>query len=164
MYVLFLAQEANVKGMELEKEISQKKFKSEFQKASLNLMFTSSWLVNRHKDFFKPFGITPQQYNVLRILRGSYPNSMSTSDIKSRMLDKNSDVSRIVDRITLKAWAEKKVRLSDRRLVDVQISNEGLELLEAMDAQMDTIDQSLGQLNQEEAKKLNQLLDKVRNN
>ena len=107
MYVLFLAQEANVKGMELEKEISQKKFKSEFQKASLNLMFTSSWLVNRHKDFYKPFGITPQQYNVLRILRGSYPNSMSTSDIKSRMLDKNSDVSRIVDRITLKAWAEK---------------------------------------------------------
>ena len=150
--------------MELEKEISQDKFKSEFQKASLNLIFTSGWLMNRHKDFFKPFGITPQQYNVLRILRGSHPNNMSTSDIKSRMLDKNSDVSRIVDRITLKKWANKKVRLSDRRLVDVKISDAGLKLLAEMDRHMDIIDQSLGQLSTEEAKTLNQLLDKIRTN
>ncbi|MEM7108174.1 MAG: MarR family transcriptional regulator [Bacteroidota bacterium] len=148
--------------MELEKEISQKKFKSEFQKASLNLIFTSSWLINRHKDFFKPFGITPQQYNVLRILRGSFPDSLSTSDIKSRMLDKNSDVSRIVDRITLKSWAEKKVRLSDRRLVDVKISDKGLELLDVMDQHMDIIDTSLGQLSANDAKELNILLDKIR--
>ncbi|MEM6524821.1 MAG: MarR family transcriptional regulator [Bacteroidota bacterium] len=148
--------------MELEKEISQKSFKSEFQKASLNLIFTSSWLINKHKDFFKPFGITPQQYNVLRILRGSFPKSLSTSDIKSRMLDKNSDVSRIVDRITVKDWAEKKVRLSDRRLVDVQISGRGLELLEAMDGHMNILDQSLGQLSTEDARALNTLLDKIR--
>ncbi len=149
--------------MELAKEISQKKFKTEFQKASLNLIFTSSWLVNKHKDFFRPFGITPQQYNVLRILRGSFPNSLSTSDIKSRMLDKNSDVSRIVDRITIKNWAEKKIRLSDRRLVDVIISDNGLSLLEEMDNHMDIIDQSLGNLSAEDARILNDLLDKIRN-
>ena len=72
--------------MKIEDEIHQKVFKNEWQKATLNLIFTASWLGNKHKDFFKPFGITQQQYNVLRILRGSHPKSISTSVIKTRML------------------------------------------------------------------------------
>ena len=79
------------------------------------------------------------------------------------MLDKNSDVSRIVDRITIKNWAEKKIRLSDRRLVDVIINDNGLSLLEEMDNHMDIIDQSLGNLSAEDARILNDLLDKIRN-
>ena len=67
--------------MHIEEEIHQKKFRSEVQKATINLLFTSNWLTNRHKDFFKAFSLTPQQYNVLRILRGQHPGSISTSAI-----------------------------------------------------------------------------------
>ncbi len=148
--------------MEFEKEIHQEQFKSEFHKASLNLIFTSGWLVNQHKEFFKPYGITPQQYNVLRILRGSFPKSISTSDIKERMMDKNSDASRIVSRITSKGWASKKISNTDRRLVDVIISQKGLDLLSEMDENMKKVELSLGGLSKEDAKTLNTLLDKVR--
>ena len=148
--------------MKIEDEIHQKVFKNEWQKATLNLIFTSSWLGNQHKEFFKPFGITQQQYNVLRILRGSHPKSISTSVIKTRMLDKNSDASRIVDRLTSKGLAIKKTCPSDRRLVDVTISAKGLQLLEVMDRQVDELDGRLGALTEKDAKLLNQLLDKLR--
>lgn len=148
--------------MRIEEEISQKQFRNELQKASLNLLFTSGWLSNRHKELFKPFGITPQQYNVLRILRGSLPKTMSTSEIKSRMLDRNSDVSRIVDRLNLKGWVQKKPCPKDRRLVDVIISDEGLGLLKRMESQVEGLENSLGKLSEEEANQLNSLLDKIR--
>lgn len=148
--------------MNIEEEIQQKKFKSERQKATINLMFTSGWLVNKHKEFFKPFGITNQQYNVLRILRGQHPKSISTCVIKERMLDRNSDVSRIVDRLTLKGWVNKTTCPNDRRLVDVVISPEGLELLKTMDSAIDKLDEQLGSLTEKDAKLLNELLDRMR--
>ncbi len=148
--------------MKIEDEIHQKVFKNEWQKATLNLIFTASWLGHKHKEFFKPFGITQQQYNVLRILRGSHPKSISTSVIKTRMLDKNSDASRIVDRLTAKDLVLKKTCPSDRRLVDVTISGKGLRLLEVMDTKIDALDNGLGSLTEKEAKVLNQLLDKLR--
>lgn len=147
--------------MHIEEEIHQKKFRSEVQKATINLLFTSNWLTNRHKDFFKGFGLTPQQFNVLRILRGQHPGSISTSEIKARMLDKNSDASRIVDRLTLKGWVTKKICPDDRRLVDVTISGDGLNLLERMDADTNALDESLG-LTEADAEQLNLLLDKMR--
>ena len=94
--------------MRIEDEIQQKAFRSELQKVTINLMFTAGWLNNKQRDFFKPFKITPQQYNVLRILRGQYPKQISTSSIKERMLDKNSDASRIVDRLFVKNLVSKK--------------------------------------------------------
>ncbi len=148
--------------MRIEDEIHQKKFKSVWQKATLNIIFTAGWISNRHKDYFKPYGITPQQFNVLRILRGSHPESISTSVIKERMLDKNSDASRIVDRLTVKGLVKKRACPSDRRLVDVSISDEGLKLLEVMDEPMDKMDGKLGALTEAEADLLNQLLDKLR--
>jgi DNA-binding MarR family transcriptional regulator len=147
--------------MKIEEEIHQKKFRSEVQKATINLLFTSSWLTNKHKDFFKAYGLTPQQFNVLRILRGQYPATISTSEIKARMLDKNSDASRIVDRLTLKAWVTKKECPDDRRLVDVAISEDGLNLLERMDKETNNLDQSLG-LTESDAILLNELLNKIR--
>ncbi|MEQ8242217.1 MarR family transcriptional regulator [Fulvivirga sp.] len=147
--------------MRIEEEIHQKKFRSELQKATINLLFTSNWLTNRHKDFFKLYGLTPQQFNVLRILRGQYPGSISTSEIKARMLDKNSDASRIVDRLTLKGWVTKKVCPDDRRLVDVTINDDGLNLLTRMDADTNALDESLG-LSESDAKQLSLLLDKMR--
>jgi len=82
--------------MKIEEEIKQTKFRNPHHKATLNLLYTASWLEGRNKDFFKPFGITNQQFNILRILRGQHPNKISGTEIKDRMLDRNSDVSRVV--------------------------------------------------------------------
>ncbi len=147
--------------MKIEDEINQKEFISESQKATINLIFTSSWLMNKHKEFFKVYGLTPQQFNVLRILRGQHPGSISTAEIKSRMLDKNSDASRIVDRLTLKAFVTKMICPKDRRLVDVTISKDGLNLLKRMDKKITELDNELG-ISETEAIQLNNLLDKIR--
>jgi DNA-binding MarR family transcriptional regulator len=65
----------------------------------INLLYTASWLQSKQQDFFKPYGITAQQFNILRILKGQHPKSISATEIKLRMLDKNSDVSRLLDRL-----------------------------------------------------------------
>ncbi len=147
--------------MRIEEEIKQHKFRNERQKATVNLLFTTNWLNNKHKDFFKEYGLTNQQFNVLRILRGQQPNSISTCDIKSRMLDKNSDASRIVDRLTLKGWVKKTENPKDRRLVDVVISKAGLALLKRMDAAIDKLEEDIV-LTDQEAETLNKLLNKMR--
>lgn len=148
--------------MKIEEEIHQKEFKSPFQKATINLLFTANWLSNYHKSHFKPYGITSQQYNVLRILRGSFPKTISTSDIKKRMIDKNSDASRIIDRLSLKGLVHKANCPSDRRLVDLKISDKGLELLTEIDTQVVELEKSLGGLSVDEAEQLSLLLDKLR--
>jgi MarR family 2-MHQ and catechol resistance regulon transcriptional repressor len=148
--------------MKIEEEIHQKKFRSEFQKATINLIYTTNWLLNRHKQFLSQFDITQQQFNVLRILRGQYPESISTSAIRERMLDRSSDASRIVDRIHRQGLVEKSVCLADKRLVDVRISQKGLDLLAKIDLKNDEMDHLLGDLNEEEARQLNHLLDRIR--
>lgn len=151
-------------SMRIEEEIHQKKFKSEFQKATVNLIYTNNWLTTNQKRFLGEYGITLQQYNVLRILRGQFPESISTSAIRERMLDRSSDASRIVDRIHKQSLVEKKVRPTDKRLVDVRISDKGLKLLEKIDQRAEELEKGLGNLSTEEAKELNRLLDKVRSN
>ncbi|MEO0897635.1 MAG: MarR family transcriptional regulator [Bacteroidota bacterium] len=116
----------------------------------------------RQKDLFKPYGVTSQQFNVLRILRGSYPEPISTSDIRERMLDKMSDVSRIVDRLVKKNLVSRRTCKSDKRLVDVLITEKGLELLKDMDNVQIMGDQAMSNLSTEEAETLNELLDKLR--
>lgn len=110
----------------------------------------------------EPFDITMQQYNVLRILRGSHPEPISTQEIRRRMLDKMSDVSRIVDRLILKKLVSKRVCDSDKRLVDVTISEEGLSLLSKMEAYELEMDHIINSISEEEAAELNRLLDKMR--
>lgn len=150
--------------MKLEDAIKQNNpFKSVRQKAIVNIFFTSNWLSNLHKEVFKPYDITPQQYNVLRILRGQHPNPISTSLIRERMLDRMSDVSRIVDRLVKKKLVIRKTCLSDKRLVDVLISKEGLNLLSEIDDRTGTIEGLLSGITEEEAALLSDLLDKVRN-
>lgn len=147
--------------MGIEEEIKQIKFRSEKQKATINLLYTAGWISNSHKHFFKEFGITPQQFNVLRILRGQHPKSISTSDIKARMMDKNSDVSRIVDRLAAKHWISKTTCPKDKRLVDVIITDKGMSLLAGMDSTVDELDDVIS-LTNDEAAQLNHLLDKLR--
>jgi DNA-binding MarR family transcriptional regulator len=148
--------------MKLEDEIKQKKFKNEFQKLAVNLIYTHGWLVSQQSQTFQKFGITGIQYNILRILRGQHPNPTSVSLIRERMLDKQSDVSRLVERMRVKGFVERKICPNDRRKADVLITAEGLNLLskvDKLDAQFNSI---FNELNENEAKKINTLLDKMR--
>jgi DNA-binding MarR family transcriptional regulator len=145
----------------LEKDISQTNFRNEFQKGIINLIYTYNWMNEKMKKVFDKEGITGQQFNILRILRGA-GKPISTLQIRERMLDKMSDTSRIVDRLVLKGLAQKTICKNDKRLVDVSISIKGRKLLEKMDQFDQEMDAIFGNLSQAEAKTLNKLLDKIR--
>lgn len=147
--------------MGIEKDIQQQNFRNEFQKAAVNIIFSAGWLNERIKTWLETEDITPQQYNILRILRGS-KTPMSTLQIRERMLDKMSDTSRIVERLQKKGMVEKKICPSDKRLVDVVISKKGVTLLEKLDRRNGELDSLLQPLSAEEAQTLNALLDKMR--
>lgn len=153
----------SIEEMSLEEDIKQEKgFKSQHHKAVVNIMYTDGWIRGTLNGMLKPYGLTNQQYNVLRILRGSNPEPLSTSSIRDRMLDKMSDASRIVDRLFKKGLVERKTCSADKRLVDVYITKEGLKLLDLMDVAMDEFNASLGSITEEEAEALNTILDKLR--
>ena len=147
--------------MSIEKDIQQQAFRNEYQKATVNIIFSSNWLQEKVKTFLDPEDITPQQYNILRILKGS-KKPMSTLQIRERMLDKMSDTSRIVERMQKKGLVNKEICPTDKRLVDVVISEDGIQLLAKLDAHNEVLDNILDKLSVEEAKLLNYLLDKIR--
>lgn len=148
--------------MGIEQDIKQAKFRNFHQKAGINLLYTISWIRDRTKVVFESEDITPQQFNILRILRGSFPQPLSTLQIRERMLDKMSDTSRIVDRLIVKGLVKKLTCKQDRRLVDVIISDKGKKLLERLDLRQDEIDGVLKNLSDKEAAQLSDLLDKIR--
>jgi DNA-binding MarR family transcriptional regulator len=147
--------------MSIEKDIQQTKFRNEYQKSSVNLIFTYNWLMQQFKSIIEKADITPQQFNILRILRGA-GQPLSTLQIRQRMLDKMSDTSRIVDRLVLKQLVQKVVCESDRRLVDVTITEAGLLMLDQLDQHQEEMDAIFHNLSEEEASQLNALLDKIR--
>ncbi len=148
--------------MSIDKDIKQQRqFRNEHHKAQVNLLYSSNWLMECIKKFLQSEDITPQQYNILRILRGS-GKPLSTLQIRERMLDKMSDTSRIVDRLLKKELVEKKTSKADKRLVDVTISNNGLQVLERLDNKNASLDGIMFNLSHDEAKTLNDLLDKLR--
>jgi DNA-binding MarR family transcriptional regulator len=147
--------------LSLEKDISQASFRNDYQKAIINLIYTYNWMNEKMKKVFDSEGVTAQQYNILRILRGA-GKPISTLQIRERMLDKMSDTSRIVDRLVLKGLAKKNVCKDDKRLVDVSISTKGKALLEKIDLYEKDMDAIVGNLTDAEAKTLNKLLDKIR--
>lgn len=148
--------------MGLEKDIKQQHFTSENQKLIINLVFTNNWLIEKIRDFLSAEDITLQQFNILRILRGSDPQPLSTLVIRERMLDKMSDTSRIVDRLLLKGLVDKKTCPSDKRLVDISITEEGKKVLAKIDQNEKEMMAVIANLNEEEMKILNGLLDKMR--
>ncbi len=149
--------------MKIEKEIHQAKFINEHQKLLLNIIFTNGWLVNKMKFFFDTADVTMQQYNILRILRGA-KEPISTLQIRDRMLDKMSDTSRIVDRLVIKKLVKKTINKLDKRLVCVTITAKGQTLLTKMDSKEMELVNITASLNATEAKQLNKLLDKIRDN
>lgn len=148
--------------MGIDKDIHQNKFRNDRHKAMVNLLFTYGWTIERLKLFVSEEGITHQQFNILRILRGNHPMPLSTLTIRERMIDKMSDTSRIVDRLLSKGLVRKVICKKDRRLVDVSITDKGLKLLEKLDRKQDEMDGILGNLSEKEASNLSKLLDKIR--
>lgn len=148
--------------MRLEDEIKQKKFKNEFQKAAVNLIYTTNWLEAKFAPLMREFGLTVQQFNILRILRGQHPTPATINLLKERMLDKMSDASRLVDRLLEKGYLSRQVCGKDRRRVDILITQSGLDLLEKIDGHEQKFYSELINLTSEEADLLNNLLDKFR--
>ncbi len=147
--------------MGIENDINQRKFRSEYQKVTVNLIYTYNWTTEQLKKIFDKEDVTMQQFNILRILRGS-DKPLSTLQIRERMLDKMSDTSRIVDRLVAKELVKKTACKSDKRLVDVIITEKGRDLLQKLDAYNPEMDAIVKSLTEEEAAQLNFLLDKIR--
>lgn len=146
----------------IEKLIAIKTFTSEHHKGLVSLIFVGNWIISRHQAFFKQYDITMQQFNILRILRGQHPKCASINTLKDRMLDKMSDVSRLVERLRKAGLVERKSSDVDRRAVDVMITPKGLALLSTIDEQIETLEDTLKEsLNEKEVAQLNKLLDKM---
>ncbi|MAC95892.1 MAG: MarR family transcriptional regulator [Flavobacteriales bacterium] len=148
--------------MRLEDEIKQQKFESEIQKLMINQLFTGKWVNDLISKYLKPHGLTTQQYNVLRILRGQHPKSISVNSIAVRMIDKMSNVSRLIDKLKDKGHVNRNINPDDRRQVDIEITDSGLKLLEELDEVQKQIKSHFNTLTEKEAKQLNDLLDKLR--
>ena len=149
--------------MSIETDIKQKKFRSPYQRLGLNLVYTSNWIQYQQMEIFREHDITSQQFNVLRILRGQHPNPIKVSDIAERMLDKNSNTSRLIDKLLVKKLVDRKSCPNDRRAVDVIITETGLELLKSLDPEIEEWENTLARITPEEADMISSLLDKLRN-
>ena len=148
--------------MEIGQEIKQSKFRDEYQKLIINLGFTSSWAERVTSCKLKSFKLTPQQFNVLRILRGQHGNPATINLLTERMIDKSSNASRLVDKLIAKELVSRRECPSDRRQVDVSITKKGLDLLAKIDIEEKEWTESFRSLTTTEAKELNRLLDKLR--
>ena len=148
--------------MSIEDAIQVERFPSVYQKVSINLIYTMTWADVRLQEFFGEFDLTSSQYNVLRILRGQHPKPVSTALIRDRMIHRNAGVSRLVDRLAEKGFLTKSTCETDRRLVDVVITEAGLGVLRKMDDQKARIDAIYANLSEDEALELSRLLDKIR--
>ena len=148
--------------MKFSEEIKSTKFESEVQKAILNVMFTGNFYNSSGGKFFKKFDLSTEQYNVLRILRGSNPGKLCLKDITSRMLDKNSNTSRIVKKLETKKLIDIAGHETDKRFYQIGISRIGIDLLSKIDNEFTKQNPHQSSLTESDAKKLNDLLDKMR--
>ena len=148
--------------MSLEQDIKQEKFESEFHKATVNILFTSSWLYNTNTVRLKPYGITLEQYNVLRILRGSHPKPLMLAEVTCRMIDKSSNATRLVEKLRQKSLVKREICANNRRQVDIIITAKGLDMLAKIDKGSDAWLDRLKNISKTEAQELNRILDKLR--
>lgn len=148
--------------MRIDEEIQSSKFENNYHKVVINISYTYSWLNNQSRSLFEKNNITLQQFNILRILRGQYPNPATINLLKDRMVDKMSDASRIVDRLVQKGMVSRCTNTKDRRAVDIRISDQGLAILAKMDEEFKIKDLLQHNLTEEEAGQLSDLLDKLR--
>ena len=149
--------------MRIEEAIQQKRFRSEYQKVVVNILYTASWLSQLSARMLKSLGISPEQYNLLRILRGMHPEPATVKLLTDRMIDKMSNASRLVEKLRLKGLVERTECPADRRRVDVRITEKGLALLKKADVFMEgDLELQLTNLDTAEAEQLNDLVDQLR--
>lgn len=148
--------------MKIEEVISQKKFESVQQKAWMNLVYTYNYISDLMNDSFKEFDITPQQYNVLKILWEKSPDPASCSAVKEGMPDKNPDLTRLCDRLVVKGLIQREMNEENRRQVVLRITDGGMSLLKKMEPVLKRSTKVLHNLSDKEAEKLSELLDKLR--
>ena len=149
--------------MKLEDELKMPKFRSPYQKASLNLMFTGEWMMARVDSLLKPFDISSQQFNVLRILRGQHGKPLNLFTIQERMLNRMSNATRLVEKLRLKGLVTRELCEQNRRKVEIAITKKGIELLDSLDPLMKQLEEdTFKHLSEEEAQHLSDTLDRVR--
>jgi DNA-binding MarR family transcriptional regulator len=148
--------------MKIEAAIRQSKPMLPLQKVMINLMYTYHWQMERSMEIFKPFDMTSQQYNVLRILKGRHPEAIPVGEVKAVLLDKNPDMTRLCDRLVQKGLIQRDFNCHNRREVLLQITPTGLELLLQLEPVMKEASKEWDNLTPEEAETLSDLLDKLR--
>lgn len=148
--------------MKLEQAIQSTRFKNEVHKAGLNILYTAWWLKTVMSRELKEFGLTHEQYNVLRILKGKHPELICVKDIACRMIEKNSNVPRIIDRLEIKKLVKRATSEADKRETVISLTQSGIAVLEASTQRINAIFDEVMVINETEAASINQLLEKVR--
>jgi len=148
--------------LRLEDEIKQESFNDEFVKVVVNVLVTADRMSGRISSALKPYGLSREQYNVLRILRGQFPEPSPLQLISERMISKNSNATRLVEKLRQKGLVERSECESNRRQVDILITKTGLDLLKTVDPVMKKSGNDRKKISETEAKELNRLLDIVR--
>jgi len=148
--------------MKLEQEIKQPKFQDEWQKALLNILYTGNWLTDNFMVISKKYAINDQHYNILRILRGKHPKCMCPSEIKEVLVNKRGDLTRLLDKLVKMELVDRNINAENRRMVDVIITQKGLNLLAEMDPDVNQVENIKSHISEEEAKVLNDILDRIR--
>lgn len=148
--------------MRIEDEIQQKDFKDDYRRVVVNLLFTNNWLNGQFIPFFKQFGLTLQQHNVLTIVRGQHPKPVCFGEVQERMVDRNSNVTRLVDKLIEKGYVTRAICQANRRMIELRLTSQGMELLGQIDGQMPAFYERFHNLTRQEAVTLSGLLDKLR--
>ena len=146
--------------MKLEAAIQSSGFKNEKQKAVVNIMYTAYQVKIRISKVLKDYGLTPEQYNVLRILKGKYPEQMCVKDIAERMIERSSNVPRIIDRLEVKKLVKRSQSGADRRETVIILAQAGINLLEAVTPELEKSHNQVSDMDEAEVKQLNDLLDR----
>jgi len=148
--------------MKLEQAIQTQGFASQKQKAGVNIMFTAYMVKTRVTQCLKPFDLTPEQFNVMRILKGKHPEQMCVKDIASRVIERSSNIPRIIDRLVTKNWVQRATSAVDKRETVMSITQEGMEVLQQASTALDQAHLLSTGLSDEELTQLNELLDRYR--
>ncbi|MCH8903581.1 MAG: MarR family transcriptional regulator [Bacteroidetes bacterium] len=149
--------------MRIEQEIKQRKFTSDYQRAIINIMYTSNWFNENFKGVMSRFDITSQQYNVLRILKGRYPDKCASHEIKEVMLDKSPDLTRLMDRLIEKGFVKREVCEENRRKMDIVITKKGMNLVDSVSPSLKEFENKFKKkISSKEAVELSKILDKMR--
>lgn len=149
--------------MNILEAINQKSFKTSYEKAMVNMLYTQNWFRDKHQNFFKPYGIRMQHYNILRIVKGRYPAASSPGEIKSVMLDKAPDLTRLLDKLVEMGLVDRQLCSENRRRMDIFLTTDGIKLLENINKELDKMRKDdMKNITEKEAEELSNLLDKFR--